>query len=72
MSAAEWTDTYSIHLLSSYRELAWVRFKPTTTEFRSDDLTDWTIRPWVKPMLKANFVQLLKILRLLSVQFNFD
>ena len=62
MSAAEWTDTYSIHHRrspwSSYREFAWVRFKPTTTEVRSDALTDWTIRPRVKLMLKANFVQL--------------
>ena len=29
---------------SSYRKLAWVAFEPTTTEFRSDVLTDWAIR----------------------------
>ena len=64
MSAAEWTDTYGIHhwriLRSSYRKLAWVGFEPTTTEFRSDALTDWAIRPWVQLALRANFVQLLQ------------
>ena len=43
---------YGIHywrfLWSSYRKLAWVGFEPTTTEFRSDALTDWAIRPWVQ------------------------
>ena len=47
MSVAEWVDTYGIHhwriLWSSYRKLAWVGFEPTTTEFRSDALTDWAI-----------------------------
>ena len=37
---------YGIHhwriLWSSYRKLAWVGFEPTTTEFRSDALTDWS------------------------------
>ena len=28
---------------SSYTKLAWVGFEPTTTEFRSDALTDWAI-----------------------------
>ena len=28
---------------SSYRKLAWVGFEPTTTEFRSDALTDWAM-----------------------------
>ena len=45
---------------SSYRKLAWVGFEPTTTEFRSDALTDWAIRPWVQLALRANFVQLLQ------------
>ena len=38
---------YGIHhrkiLWSSYRKLAWVGFEPTTTEFRSDTITDWAI-----------------------------
>ena len=45
---------------SSYRKLAWVGFKPTTTEFRSDPLTNWAIRPWVQLILRANLVQLLQ------------
>ena len=49
--AAEWIDTYGIHhwriFRSSYRKLAWVGFEPTTTEFRSDALTDWAIRPCI-------------------------
>ena len=40
---------------SSYRKLSWVGFEPTTTEFRSDALTDWAIRPWVQLTLRANF-----------------
>ena len=64
MSVAEWTDTYGIHhwtiLRSCYRKLAWVGFEPTTTEFHSDALTDWTIRSWVQLALRANFVQLLQ------------
>ena len=28
-------------------KLAWVRFEPTTIEFRSDAVIDWAIRPWV-------------------------
>ena len=35
-------------------------FEPTTTEFRSDALTDWAIRPWVQLALRDNFVQLLQ------------
>ena len=34
-------------ITSSYRKLAWMGFEPTTTEFRSDALTNWTIRPWI-------------------------
>ena len=64
MSVAEWTDTYGIHhgriLWNSYRKLAWVGFEPTTTEVRSDALTDWAIRPWVQLGLRPNFVQLLQ------------
>ena len=60
MLVAEWIDTYGIHhwriFRSSYRKLAWVGFEPTTTEFRSDALTDWAIRPWVQLTLRANFV----------------
>ena len=52
MSVAEWVDTYGIHhwriIWSSYRKLAWVGFEPTATEFRSDALNDWAIRPWVQ------------------------
>ena len=47
-------------LRSSYRKLAWVGFEPATTEFRSDALTDWTIRSWVQLALRANFVQVLQ------------
>ena len=45
---------------SSYRKLTWVRFEPTTTEFCSDALTDWDIRPWVQLALIAKFVRLLQ------------
>ena len=59
----EWIDTYFIHhwtiFRSSYRKLAWVGFEPTTTEFRSEALTDWAIRSWVQLVLRANFIQLL-------------
>ena len=40
-------------LWSSYRKLAWVGFEPMTTEFRSDALTDWAIRPWVQLALRV-------------------
>ena len=64
MRVAKWTDTYGIHhwriILSSYRMLAQVAFEPTTTEFGSDDLTDWAIRPWDQLALRVNFVQLLQ------------
>ena len=70
--------TYGIHhchhwriLWSSYRKLAWVGFKPTTTEFRSDTLTDWGIRPWVQLALWSNFVQLLQFYCFFSVKFHF-
>ena len=57
-------DIYGIYhwriLRSSYRKLTWVGLEPTTTEFCSDALTDWAIRPWVQPTLRAIFVQLLQ------------
>ena len=75
MSVAEWVDTYGIHhrriLWSSYRKLAWVGFDPTTTEFRSDTLTDWAVRSWVQLSLRANFEQPLQFHRLFSVTFHF-
>ena len=56
--------TYGIHhwriFTSSDRKLARVWFEPTITEFRSDALTDWAIRPWIQLALRANFVQLLQ------------
>ena len=58
-------------LCSSNRKLAWVGFEPTTTEFRSDALSDWVIRPWVQVALKANFVQPLQFHLLFSVTFHF-
>ena len=74
---AEWADTYGIHhrriFWSRCRKLSCVGSEPTTTEFRSDALTDWAIiRPWVRLALRANFVQLLQFHRLFSVAFNFD
>ena len=51
---------------SSHKKLAWVGFEPTITEFRSDALTDWAIRPWVQLALRANVVQPLQFY--LSVQ----
>ena len=45
---------------SSYRNLAWVGFEPTTTEFCLDALTNRAIRPWVRLALRVNFVQLLQ------------
>ena len=50
----------STTLLEMYSKLAWVGFEPTTTEFRSDALTDWAIRPWVQLAHRINFVQLLQ------------
>ena len=76
---SNWMSTgcyiYGIHhwriLRSSYRKLAWVKFEPTTNEFCSDALTDWTIRSWVQLALRANFVQLLQFHLLFSVRFYF-
>ena len=74
MSVAEWVDTYGIHhrriFWSCYRKLAWVGFLHKTTEFRSDPITDWAIRPWVQLALRANLVQLLQFHAVLSVTFE--
>ena len=53
---------------SSYRKLAWMGFETTTTEFRSENLTDWAIWPWVQLALRENFAQLLQFH--LLVQFS--
>ena len=70
------TDTHGIHhwriLWNSYRKLAWVRFEPTTTEFRSDALTDWAIKPWVQLTLRVNLVKLTQLHSLFSVKFYFS
>ena len=42
-------------------------FEPTTTEFRSDALIDWAIRPWVQLAFSTNFVELLQFHCLFSV-----
>ena len=74
MSVADWVNRYGIHHWSifwgSYRKLAWVGFEPTTTEFRSDGLTNRAIRTWVELGFRANFVQLLIFHRLFSVTFH--
>ena len=71
----EWINTYGIHhwriFRSSYRKLAWVGSEPTTTEFPSDALTDWAIKPCIQLALRANFVLLLQFHCLLSVRFHF-
>ena len=56
-------------LWSSYRKLAWVGFEPTTTEFHSEALTNWAIRPWVQLALRANFLQPLQFHCLFSVKY---
>ena len=54
---------YGIHRRSIFRNrrLLWMRPEPTTTEFYSDWLTDWSIKPWVDFALRANFVQLFQL-----------
>ena len=49
---------YHEELLEGNRKLAWAGLESTTTEFRSDVLTDWAIKPCVQLVLKANFAQL--------------
>ena len=55
---AKWIDTYGAHhwkiFRSSYKKLAWVWFEATSTEFRSDAVTDWGIRLWVKLALSLS------------------
>ena len=66
---------YGMHhwliLWSSYKKLAWMGFESMTTEFHSDTLADWAIRPWVQLVLRANFVQLFQFHCLFSVTFHF-
>ena len=75
MSVAEWADTDGIQhwriLWSSYRKLAWVGLETITTEFCSDALIDWAIRPWVQVAVRAKIVQLLQFHRLISFTFHF-
>ena len=61
-------------LWSCYRKLAWAGLEPTTTEFRSDSLSDWAIRPWVQLALRVNFVHFVQLPQfhcLFSVVFHF-
>ena len=58
-------------LWSNYKKLAWAEFDPTITEYRSDALTDCTIRPWVQLALRSNFLLLLQFHCLFSVKFHF-
>ena len=75
MSLVEWTDIYGIYhwkiVSSSYRNFSWVGFELITTEFRSDPLINWALKPWVQLALRANFLQLLQFHRLFSVRFHF-
>ena len=74
MSVAEWTDVCGIYhwrtLWRSYRKLDQVGLEPTTTEFHSDSLTNWTIRPWVQFAIEANFVQSLQFHHFSVSDFN--
>ena len=67
---------YGIHhwmiLWGSYRKMVWVGFELMTTEFRSDAVTHWAIRPWGQLTLRANFVQLLQFHRSFSVKLHFS
>ena len=45
--------------------------EPMTTDFRSDALTDWALRPWVQFEFRAKFIQLHQFHRLFSVQFHY-
>ena len=45
--------------------------EPMTTDFRSDALTDWALRPWVQLEFRAKFIQLHQFHRLFSVQFHY-
>ena len=43
----------------------------TITKLRSDAFTDWALRSWLRPALKANIVQLQRSHLLFSVQISF-
>ena len=78
MLVAEWIDTL-VFTTEGLLEIAiesWPEWdlNPTTTEFCSDALTDWAIKPWVQLALRANFVQLLQFpnfMSLFSVHVSF-
>ena len=61
-----------IHRRSIFRnrKLPWVGLEPATTEFHSDPLTDWSIKPSVHFALRANFVQLFQLHLVKSWFFN--
>ena len=60
MSVAEWTNTFSIHhwmyFSNRYRKLDRMKVKTTTTEFSSDELSNWATRSWVRLVLTANYL----------------
>ena len=66
-----WNVKKCLFIWRSYRKLAWVGFEPTTTEFRSDALTDWAIRPWVQLALRANFFTATPISWLVQCHISF-
>ena len=55
-------ETYIyIYISSVAGDLIWTMgFEPTTTEFRSDAINDWAIRPWVQLVfrLKTTYLEL--------------
>ena len=57
--------------VAKLQKLAWVGFELTSTEFCSDTLSDWAIRPWVQLARRVNFLQLLQFHRLYSIRFYF-
>ena len=63
---------HGIHCRSIFRNkrLPWMGLEPTTTEFYSDWLTDWSIKPWIDFALRANFVQLFQLHLLKPWVFN--
>ena len=57
------SDAIDSFLLSHMFDLTiYIVYIISYTEFRSDTLTVWAIRPWVQLALRANFVQLLQFL----------
>ena len=62
---------YTHILWSSNRKLAWVGFEPTTTEFRSDALTDWAIRPWPQVALLGQLSIATPILSIVQCHISF-